>query len=201
MRCSRFQRRPCMQVLFEFLPLILFLAAYLYKGIYFALGVLMVAMPIGLAVKYFKTRKLDKMYLWSTVFLLVAGAATFYFDNPEFLYWKPTAFYWAMSIAFVVSLWVGEKPLVRRFFDLSGDLPTDQISPPQWSALNLVWAGFFVVMGVVNIYVAYNFSEKFWATFKVFGLMGITIVFMLGQGVWLISKMDLPEDPETPEGK
>lgn len=187
-----------MHVLFEFLPLILFLAAYFFKGIYFALGVLMVAMPIGLAVKYIKTRKLDKMYMWSTIFLLVAGTATFYFDDPSFLYWKPTAFYWAVAAAFVVSLWVGEKPLVRRFFDLTGELPTEQISGSQWAGLNLVWAVFFIAMGCVNIYVAYNFSEQFWATFKVFGLLGLTLVFMLAQGYWLLSKMDLADDVESP---
>jgi intracellular septation protein len=194
-------RKSRMHILFEFLPLILFLAAYLFKGIYFALGVLMVAMPIGLTVKYMRTGKLDKMYLWSTIFLLVAGAATFYFDNPLFLYWKPTVFYWVVAIAFALSTWIGEKPLVRRAFDVTGDLPTDRISKQQWTALNLVWAAFFVGMGIINIYVAYNFSEKFWATFKVFGLMGLTIVFMIAQGMWLLSKMDLSEDSETTESE
>jgi intracellular septation protein len=191
--------RQTMHILFEFLPLILFLAAYFFKGIYFALGVLMVAMPVGLGFKYFKTGKLDKMYLWSTIFLLIAGSATFYFDNPLFLYWKPTVFYWVVAVAFVLSLWIGEKTLVRRFFDMSGDLPTEQLSNRQWSALNLVWAAFFIVMGAVNIYVAYNFTEKFWATFKVFGLMGITVVFMFAQGIWLFSKFDLPEASESEE--
>jgi intracellular septation protein len=185
-----------MQVLFEFLPLILFLGAYLYKGIYFALGVLMVAMPVGLAVKYMKTRKIDKMYLWSTVFLLIAGSATFYFDDPKFLYWKPTAFYWVVAVAFLVSMWVGDRPLVRRAFDMADDLPTDQISRSQWMALNLVWVLFFAFMGLLNIYVAYNYPEEFWVKFKVFGLMGITVVFMLGQSFWMLSKMDLPEESD-----
>ena len=188
-----------MHILFEFLPLILFFAAYLFKGIYFALGVLMVAMPIGLGIKYFKTGKLDKMYLWSTIFLLVAGSATFYVDNPLFLYWKPTVFYWVVAVASVLSTWLGEKPLVRRFYDTTGDIPTEQLSKRQWSALNLGWAAFFIIMGVVNIYVAYNFTEKFWATFKVFGLMGLTVVFMLAQGIWLFSKLDLPEAAENEE--
>ena len=188
-----------MQALFEFLPLILFLAAYFYKDIYLALAVLMVAMPIGVFVKYLKTKKLDRMYFWSTVFLLVAGGLTLYFKNPVFAYWKPTAFYWAVAAAFVVSLFVGDRPLVRRAFDMAEELPTHQITQSQWRALNIVWAGFFVAMGMLNLYVAYNFSEPFWVKFKVFGLMGLTVVFMVAQGFWLFSKMDLAEETEKAE--
>ena len=178
-----------MQILFEFLPLILFLAAYLYKGIYFAIAALMVAMPIGFVVKYVRTRKVDKMYMWSTVFLLVFGGAALYFRNADFIFWKPTAFYWAVSIAFLLSMWIGEKPLVRRFLELSGELPTDKINAGSWRRLNIVWVAFFAVMGVANIYVAYNFSEKFWVNFKVFGLLALTFIFMLAQGFWLVSKL------------
>ena len=103
-----------MNPLFEFLPLILFLGAYFYKGIYFALVVLMIAMPIGVLVKYIRLKKLDKMYFWSTVLLLLAGTLTLYFRNPLFLYWKPTVFYWLLAAAFLISQFVGEAPLVKR---------------------------------------------------------------------------------------
>jgi intracellular septation protein len=179
-----------MHALFEFLPLILFLVAYAFKDIYFALAVLMVAMPVGLAIKYISTRKIDRMYLWSTVFLLLAGAATFYFRNPKFLYWKPTVFYWAIAAAFLASNWIGDRPLVRRFFDSTSDLPTENLTRTEWARLNLVWVLFFALMGILNIYVAYNYPESFWVKFKVFGLMGITLVFMLAQGFWLFSKLD-----------
>jgi intracellular septation protein len=159
----------------------------------------MVAMPVGLAVKYFATRKLDRIYLWSTIFLLIAGAATFYFDNPKFLYWKPTAFYWVLAVAFLVSNWVGEKPLVKRFFDMASDLPTSNLSERSWQGLNLVWVLFFAGMGMINIYVAFNFPESFWVKFKVFGLMGITIVFMLAQSLWLFSKFDKTDPEDTKE--
>lgn len=174
-----------MNLLFEFLPLILFLGAFFYKGIYFALIVLMIAMPIGLLVKYVRTQSFDKMYFWSTVFLLVAGALTLYFRNPLFLYWKPTVFYWVVAIAFLGSSWVGEKPLVQRFFGLVEGMPLDRITSSQWNKLNLVWVMFFVGAGLLNIYVAYNFSQETWVEFKVFGLMAITFVFMLIQTLWI----------------
>lgn len=174
-----------MNLLFEFLPLILFLGAFFYKGIYFALVVLMIAMPVGLLVKYVRTRKFDKMYFWSTVFLLVAGALTLYFRNPFFLYWKPTIFYWVVAVAFLGSFWVGEQPLVQRFFGLVDGMPVDKISRSQWNRLNLVWVLFFVAVGILNIYVAYNFSQETWVEFKVFGLMALTFVFMLVQTFWI----------------
>ena len=187
-----------MQLLFEFLPLILFLAAYVYKDIYFAIGVLMVAMPIGFLVKYLRTRRVDKMYLWSTIFLLVFGGAALYYRNASFIYWKPTAFYWVVAVAFLLSLWIGEKPLVRRFIELTGELPTDSISQRDWRRLNVVWAVFFAVMGVLNIYVAYSFSEEVWVKFKVFGLLALTFLFLLAQGLWLASKLGHDESEPQP---
>ena len=174
-----------MNLLFEFLPLILFLGAFFYKGIYFALVVLMIAMPIGLLVKYVRTKTFDKMYFWSTVFLLAAGALTLYFRNPYFLYWKPTVFYWVIAVVFLGSFWIGDKPLVQRFFGLVEGMPLERITSQQWNKLNVIWVVFFVAAGILNIYVAYNFSEATWVNFKVFGLMALTFVFMLAQTFWI----------------
>ncbi len=174
-----------MALLFEFLLLILFMGVFFYKGIYAALVVLMIAMPIGVLIKYLRTGSLDKMYFWSTVFLLVAGALTLYFRNPLFLYWKPTVFYWVIALAFLGSQFVGEQPLVRRFLNLVDGVELDDISPAQWAKLNIVWVLFFVFAGALNIYVAYNFEEATWVKFKVFGLTALTFVFMLGQTFWI----------------
>jgi intracellular septation protein len=178
-----------MQALADFFPLILFLVAYFLKDIYFALAVLMIAMPIGLAIKYFKNKRVDKMYMWSTVLLLVLGAATLYFRNPVFYYWKPTALNWAAAMAFLASMWIGSKPLAQRFLEQLGELPTGQIADRQWRILNLLWVAFFLMTGLLNIYVAYNFSEAFWVKFKVFGLLALTVVFVSAQGLWIMSKL------------
>ena len=174
-----------MNMLFEFFPLLLFLGTLLLKDIYTAVVVLMITMPIGLALKSWRTGSVDKMYLWSTVFALFFGALTLYFRNPYFTYWKPTAFYWAVGIAFLASAWIGDKPLAQRFYGLVDGLNLDKITPSQWSRLNYVWVAFFVIAGLLNIYVAYNYSEKTWGTFKVFGLMALTFVFMLAQTLWI----------------
>lgn len=184
--------------MFEFAPLLLFLAAFLYKDIFFALIVLMVAMPIGVFLKYLKTKKLDKMFFWSTVLLYPFGGLTLYFRNAEFLFWKPTAVYWIFAAAFVVGQFVSDRPLVRRLVDVAGDLPTDRLTTAQWRNLNLTWAAFFVAMGLVNLYVAYNYSLDFWVKFKVFGLLAIMFVFIFAQVFWIAYKINqaAPTDSE-----
>lgn len=187
-----------MNMLFEFFPLLLFLGALFLKDIYAAVTVLMIAMPIGLAVKTVRTGSIDKMYLWSTIFALALGGLTLYFRNPYFTYWKPTAFYWVVGVAFLASTWVGDKPLAQRVFGLVEGINLEKISPSQWKNLNLVWVAFFVVAGLLNIYVAYNYSEKTWATFKVFGLMAFSFVFMVAQTLWIANIIgDEDEDEEA----
>ena len=178
-----------MAMLYEFLPLILFLIALVVKDIYFAAIVLMVAMPIGLAMKYFRTGKLDRMYFWSTVLAVVFSSATLYFRDPKFLFWKPTVFYWALAIASLASQWIGDKPLVQRFFGMLPDINTSQLTRSHWTQLNVIWVLFFVGVGLVNIYVAYNYSIAVWGTVKVFGLFGLSMVFIIGQTVWIVSKL------------
>ena len=183
-----------MNMLFEFFPLLLFLATLILKDIYAAVIVLMITMPIGLLIKRIRTGSLDKMYMWSTLFALFFGALTLYFRNPYFTYWKPTAFYWVVGLAFFVSTWAGEKTLAQRFFGLVEGLDLEKIAPSQWRNLNLVWVLFFAIAGVLNIYVAYNYSEKTWATFKVFGLMGLSFVFILGQTLWIAKIIGFDEE-------
>lgn len=177
-----------MQLIADFLPLLLFLGAYLYDDLYLAVMVLMVAMPIGLALKTVATRKLDKVYLGSTIFLLVMGTATVLFRNPLFLYWKPTVFYWVLAIVFVGSQWIGERTIAERMFSKVGDLPAQK-----WRILNLTWAVFFAAAGFLNIFVAYSYSEAIWVNFKVFGLTAITFVFAIGQAIWMTKSMRDPD--------
>jgi intracellular septation protein len=185
-----------MNLIFEFLPLILFLAAFLYKGIYVAIIVLMVAMPIGVFFKYVRTKSFDKMYFWSTVLLLIGGSLTLYYRNPLFLYWKPTVFYWLVAGAFLSSQFFGDTTLVQRFFGLVDGLSFDKITPAQWKKLNIVWVFFFIGAGILNIYVAYNYEQATWVKFKVFGLTALTFIFMLGQTLWFAKLIDFEKTSE-----
>lgn len=185
-----------MQILVDFFPLLLFLGAYLYSDdIFVALQILMIAMPVSFLIKWWITRKIDKMLLGSTVILLIMGSATLIFRNPVFLYWKPTVFYWIAAIAFLASQFIGEKPVAQRFFDSLGEMAAHQ-----WRKLNLLWVLFFVASGFLNLYVAYNFSERFWVKFKVLGFTGISFLFIIGQVLWLMRVMK-EKDPKHSEAE
>lgn len=187
--------RP-MNLLIEFFPLVLFLAAYMYKDIYLALIVLMVAMPVALLIKYLRTRSLDKMFFWSTVFLLVAGGFTLYFRNPLILKWKPTVFYWVVALAFLGSQFLSDKPLAQRLFGLVDGFSLEKITHTQWTKLNIAWVFFAVAAGILNIYVAYNFDEATWVKFKVFWLTAITFVFLFAQTLWIANIIGDDEEQE-----
>jgi len=169
-----------MQLFVDYIPIVIFIAAYFYRDIFFATGVLMIAMPIILLLQWAKTRKLNKIYLASTILVLVLGTATLFYRNATFLYWKPTVLNWAIAAVFLGSQWIGDKPIVQRMLGSAAEL-----SPAQWIRLNYMWIGFFLVVGAVNLFVAYNFSEEFWVKFKLFGMLGLTILFVVVQTVWL----------------
>jgi intracellular septation protein len=88
---------------------------------------------------------------------------------------------------------------VQRFFGLVEGMPLERISRSQWSKLNLVWVLFFIGAGILNIYVAYNYSEATWVKFKVFGLMALTFIFMLAQTLWLARLIGSDDDIEEKE--
>lgn len=169
-----------MQLLLDYIPIVAFILAYFYEDIFFATGVLMAVMPVVLLVQWLMTKKLNRIYAASTALVLVLGAFTLAFRNPTFLYWKPTVLNWAIALVFLGSQWFGEKTIVQRMLGSAAEL-----SAEQWMRLNQIWVGFFVFVGAVNLYVAYSFSEAFWVKFKLFGMLGLTIIFVIIQSVWL----------------
>ena len=122
-----------------------------------------------------------------------------YFRNPLFLMWKPTVFYWAIAIVFLGSRFISDKPLVQRFFGLVDEFSFEKITPQQWQNLNIIWVVFHIFAGFLNIYVAYNYEFEIWATFKVFGLMALSFVFLLGQMFWIANQIGDDETEETEE--
>lgn len=170
-----------MQLLLDFLPIVIFFSAYFYKGdFFFATALLMAAMPAFLLVQWLMTRKLNRIYAASTALVLVLGSATLLFRDASFLYWKPTVLNWAIALVFLGSHWIGEKTIVQRMMGHVANLAQEQ-----WAKLNLIWVGFFVLVGGINLYVAYTFSEAFWVKFKLFGMLGLTLLFVVVQSVWL----------------
>jgi intracellular septation protein len=184
-----------MQLLVDFFPLLLFFITYLYSlDIYLAMKVLMVAMPIAFAIKWWLTGKFDKMMFGSIIALFIFGSAALLLKDPVYLYWKPTVFYWVMALVLLGSQFIGKKPLVARMFAEIGEVP-DQ----RWRQLNIVWVLFFILSGVLNVYVFKNFSEPTWVKFKVFGFTALTFIFIVVQMMWLSKYLKQPDSEEAVE--
>ena len=181
-----------MQLLLDYIPIIVFILAYFYEDIFFATGVLMAVMPVVLLLQWLLTKKLNKIYAASTILVLVLGGFTLAFRNPTFLYWKPTVLNWAIALVFLGSQWVGEKTIVERMLGNAAELANEQ-----WIRLNQIWVVFFLFVGSINLYVAYSFSEAFWVKFKLFGMLGITLIFVIIQSVWLTLASQKNETTQT----
>jgi len=181
-----------MQLLLDFLPIVLFFAAYFISGeFYTALIVIMIAAPLALVAQWFMTRTFNKISAVSTLLVVVLGGGAMLLDNKMIFLWKPTVFYWFAALAFLASQYIGEKSLIRRLMESAGDSSESPLQLPEdkWTILNFAWVLFFVVAGALNIYVAYTYPEPTWVKFKLFGLVGITIAFIIAQSIWLARQL------------
>ena len=129
---------------------------------------------------WLRRRRVEKLLLITAGLVLVLGGLTLILHNPIFVKWKPTAVNWLFALVLIGSFFIGKKPLLERMLGDQLELPTRV-----WVNLTLAWIPFFLIMGVVNLYVAFNFEENTWATFKVFGMLGLTLVFALVQVVYM----------------
>jgi intracellular septation protein len=136
-----------------------------------------------------RKRKVDKMLWISLVIIVVMGGLTLVLRDSSFIKWKPTVLYWAFALVLLGSDLLFKKNLVRNMMQEQMTLPD-----PIWRRLNLSWVAFFVVMGVLNIYVAHTFEESIWVKFKLFGTMGLMILFVIGQVMMLSKFVDRPEE-------
>ena len=185
-----------MQALTALAPLAAFFVAYSLRGLYTATAVLMVTMVALLAVDWLRARRIPPLHLLSAVLVLVLGGATLLLHNRLFIQWKPTILLWLVSVAFAVSPRFGARTLAERLLSpaLDGRL---QVSAAQWQRLNGWSAGFYALLGTLNLAVAYGGSERAWVYFKLFGLVLLTFAFVALQLTWLMSRAT-PLPAQTP---
>jgi intracellular septation protein len=174
-----------MQLFLDLLPVIAFYVAYKLAGIYVATGVLIVGVLLQTLVSWVRHRKVSPMLLTSAVLVLVFGGLTLLVHDAVFIKWKPTIVDWLFAAAFLVSQFWRGPTLVQRLMAAQVSLEA-----ALWSRLNLMWVAFFVVSGALNVYVAFHYSESTWVNFKLFGLFGLTLAFVLLQGLWIARKTE-----------
>ncbi len=178
-----------MKILFDFLPIVIFFAVYKMTGdIILATAVLIPATLIQVGFTWFKNKTVEKMHIISLVLVVLLGGATVLMGNGDFIKWKPTIVNGLFAIVFFGSQFIGNKNIIQRMMGDKLELPFKI-----WRTLNLAWVCFFIVSGATNLYVAFSYSEEVWVDFKLFGLLGMTIAFILLQGIYLSSHLQNKE--------
>lgn len=174
-----------MKILFDFLPILVFFLVYkLTNNLILATAILIPASILQVAYNWLRHKTVEKMHIVSLVLVVVFGGATVLMGDGDFIKWKPTILNWLFALVFLGSQFIGQKNIIQRLMGSQLDLPFKV-----WRTLNLAWVGFFLLSGAVNLYVFYNFSEAVWVDFKLFGLLGMTIVFVIVQGIYLSSHL------------
>jgi len=196
-----------MKLLFDLFPVILFFATFKYAEkspelaagwmgsllgfvpddiklapILLATVVVIAATVAQIIWVHFRHGKVDKMLWVSLVLVVVFGGLTLAFQNEAFIKWKPTILYWVFAGSMAFSAFVLKKNAIKTMLGEQLTLPE-----PVWAKVNLSWIVFFLIMGVLNLFIAFNFSTDTWVNFKLFGGMGLMLLFVLGQGL-LLSK-------------
>jgi intracellular septation protein len=169
-----------MKLLYDFFPIIIFFVVFKIWGIYAATASAIVVSLLQVIFYYLKHKKFERMQVITLILIVVLGGATLIFHNDMFIKWKVSIINWLFALAFLGSQFIGKKNFVKRMLDEKIQLP-ERV----WTRLNLSWVIYFLVLGIANIYVVYHFSTNAWVNFKLFGVLGLTLIFVIIQGVYL----------------
>ena len=184
-----------MKFLFDFFPIALFFITFKFyedpqEGVLAATAVAIVATILQVFLFWLKNKRVEKMHIITLVLITVLGGATLILKDPFFIKWKPTAVNWMFAIGFLGSQYIGDKPFVKRMMAHAVELPE-----AVWTKLNFAWVVFFTSMGFANLYVAFNFDLSTWVDFKTYGMLGLTLLFVILQAVFLAKHM--PDNKEV----
>ncbi len=176
-----------MKFLFEFFPVLLFFIAFKLYDIYVATAVAMVASAVQVGWSWLRHRRVERMPLVTLALIVILGGATLVLQDESFIKWKPTIVNWLFAAVFLGSRFIGNKTLIEHMMGANLALPA-----AIWSKLNLAWVIFFVFLGILNLYVAFYFDTQTWVDFKLFGMLGLTLMFVIMQAFYLARhlKMD-----------
>ncbi len=205
-----------MKLLIDFLPIVIFFIVYKFApesieaispllnadqlqqltdmpAIVLATAVLIPATMLQILYTKITTGKVETMHLVTLALVVLMGGATVILQDKTFIQWKPTVVNWLFAAAFFGSRFIGNKTILERMMGQNLTLPASA-----WNNLNYAWVAFFTFSGIANLYVAYNFSEDIWVNFKLFGLLGLTVLFIIAQSFYLYRFMN-PEDAKKGE--
>jgi intracellular septation protein len=179
-----------MRFLFDLFPILIFFGVYKWAGLYTATGAAMIMVVIQVVAARWWLGRVELLHWVNLGLILVFGGSTLLFRNPLFIQWKPTILQWILAVVFTASQYFGRKPVIQRLLERQITL-TDTT---HWRHLNRAWVFFFLFTGALNLAVAYHLDENAWVNFKLFGLVGLTFLFVFGQAWYLARHVELPEE-------
>jgi intracellular septation protein len=168
-----------MKFLYDLFPVALFFVAIQIWDIFVATAVAIAATIAQVGWLLARKKKVPPMLWASLAIIVVFGGLTLYLRDKTFILWKPTVLYWLFAAVLAGAGLLGRN-LIRAILGAQMQLP-ERV----WARLNWSWVAFFGAMGVLNLYVAFTYSEKIWATFKLFGGMGLMFLFVIVQSLVL----------------
>lgn len=173
-----------LNIFYDFFVVLLFFITFKLYGIYVATVVGIVGSVLQVVITRLLHKRYDKKQLLVMLVFLVFGGMTLYFHNPIFVKWKPSIIFWIFSLIFFVSQFVGKQSLIQR---MMGHALTEKntITKKVWRRLNLAWALFFLILGTINIFVAYHFTTDVWVNFKLYGVFSAMLLFAFAQAFYL----------------
>lgn len=172
-----------LNLFYDFIPVLLFFIAFKWYGIYVATTVGIVSTAIQVVLTTILKKKLDRNQCITLIVFVIFGGMTLYFHNPIFVKWKPSIVFWIFGLVFLMSHFIGKKVIMRRMME--NMLEGHQLPDVVWKRINLSWAIFFLTLGTVNIFIAYNFSTDTWVNFKFYGILGLLLFFSVLQAICL----------------
>lgn len=179
-----------MKFLFDFFPTLLFFIVYKFFGIFPATYAIIMASVVQISIYWVKYKTVEPMHIVLLIFMLIFGGLTLYFHEVSFLMWKVSIVNWLIGGGMILSHCF-KKNFLQYFFDFVDASQKNAHSTfaavPQkiLNRLNFAWGLFFIFMGCLNWYIAFHFSLNIWVNFKVFGMIGLTIVFTIFQSLYL----------------
>lgn len=169
-----------MKAWLDFLPIVAFFVAYKTAGVYTAAAVLMITVSVLYAGIWWRERRLESSQWITLVASVGLGSLTLLLHDEAFLQWKAPGVNLLLALLFLGSQWIGAQPLAQRMLQQSVTL-----TPARWRRLNLAWVGFFLLCAAANAAVVLHFPQ-YWVDFKLFGSLGLTFLFVIAQGIWLV---------------
>jgi intracellular septation protein len=163
-------------------------------SILIASAVAIVAITIQILVKLVRRQKVGPMQWITFAIFLVFGGATIYFHDDTFIKLKPTVLYWVFAIALLAAERFAGRNLMQAALEPAGI----QLTKAHWRRLNYAWMVFFILVGALNLFVAFRLSRDIWVSFKSFGLTGLTLAFAVIQSIFLARFMETDETKKSP---